>query len=233
MMKSEVADRVADVVHGVVERAFAPVHEVRNALARSVAEEGLPVPRSALAPLRDLVATRLGEKGAIQLGLGVVVAPEAVEDAELFLEWWQHDGGDKPRRLEFDLNRSSMGFYDYLSAEWFVNVRRTGQPGIAGPYVDVHGTDRYVFTMSAPIEAEGRFVGVAGGDLAVTKLEQLVLSELAGDVAEFVVLSDEDRVVLSTSGKWLVGSLMKRVPPKAQVRRLPDVPWRVAVRTQA
>src|SRR5690606_29758957 len=101
------------------------------------------------------------------------------------------------------------GFYDYAAAEWFVVPQQRGRRHVVGPYVDVHGTDLYLLTLTMPIVADGHFLGVAGADVPVARFETLVLREL-GDVpsgGDLVVVNTEGRVVLSTSARWLIGSL--------------------------
>ena len=230
-----VADQAADVIGGVVERVFRTVLELRDEVLATyraaVARDGRMCERDVTA-LRDPVLGRLGREHQAAIGMGVVVAPGLLADRELRIEWWQYGtrapgaGRGEPTFLEVDLNPASVGFYDYATAEWFVGPRRTGRRHVVGPYVDVHGTDRYLLTLTVPVVADGAFLGVAGADLPVARFEALVLRELGDLAADVVVVNPEDRVVLSTSARWLAGS--RAVFTDADTARtLAEPRWRV------
>jgi hypothetical protein len=55
---------------------------------------------------------------------------------------------DRAGHLEVDLDPGSAEFYDYTTTEWYREPARTGQPCIAGPYVDYISTHEYTFTVS-------------------------------------------------------------------------------------
>ena len=223
---------VGAVVTEVLERVFGTVGEVRDqALARfgEAGDTGTAVHRDDVHGLRDPLRELLLTPGCVPVGLGVIVAPEVVDGEPLCLEWWQCGPGPAaPTRLEVDLNSHSVGFYDYVAAPWFEVPQRTGRRHVVGPYVDVHGTDRYVLTFTEPVLADGRFLGVAGADVPIGRFESLVLSRLGDLPAELVVVGEEDRVVLSTSPRWLVGSLLRPGDgPDGTAADLPGLPWRL------
>lgn len=159
--------------------------------------------------IREHVLDLLARHGEIAVGMGMVMAPELVAGPRLRLEWWQQDSvRDVPARLDVDLNPASVDFYDYLSAEWFSVPRTTGRRHIVGPYVDVHGTGRYVLTLTMPVTDEGEFLGVVGADVPAARLETHVLRQLGATAADVVVVNTERRVVLSSSPHWLTGALI-------------------------
>ena len=162
------------------------------------------------------------------VGLGLVVAPRPDRGLPLRLEWWQVDpDGSRLRTLEPDLRPSSLGYYDYTSAEWFDVPRRSGRRHVVGPYVDVHGTGRYLLTLTEPVVVDGEFVGVVGADVSVRRFESHLLRRL-GPGAPFLLLNGEDRVVLSTSPRWLVGALVSPAEVAAgPASAVPGVPWRL------
>ena len=218
--------RVSAAVAGVVERVFATVARVQDAALRSVEREGLQAGRAVLpAGTREL----LHDPGQLAVGLGLVVAPRPEADLPLRLEWWQVDPENGYlRTLEPDLRPTSLGYYDYTATEWFDVPRRTGQRHVVGPYVDVHGTGRYLLTLTVPVVADHGFVGVAGADVPVRRFETHLLQALGTLPAPFVLINDEGRVVLSTTSRCLVGSLL---PPDAgapdQGTPVAGVPWRL------
>ncbi|RFU22047.1 cache domain-containing protein [Geodermatophilus marinus] len=222
------AARVAAAVSGLVEQVFATVDRVHEAVLRSVERSGLPATRWVLP---EGVQLLLRAPGQLAVGLGLVVAPRAEEGLPLRLEWWQADpDGGEVHTLEPDLRPSSLGYYDYTTAPWFDVPRRTGRRHVFGPHVDVHGTGRYVLTLTEPVLAGCGFVGVAGADVPVRRFETSVLRRLGGAVAPFLLLNDEDRVVLSTSPGWLVGDLLAAdAVPEGPVAGIGGTPWRLVL----
>jgi hypothetical protein len=231
------ARQAATLIGTVVERVFHSVAAVRDNVLdahRAARERGEPMADRDVTAMRDTLVDLLRSKREIAVGMGVIVAPGFLADQPLRLEWWQcePERGD-PRRLEVDLNPHSVGFYDYAAAEWFVVPRRTGHRHVVGPYVDVHGTDRYLLTLTVPVVADGEFVGVAGADVPVARFETLVLRELGDLAVDVVVVNPEDRVVLSTSARWLAGSLAApgalQDADRVRTVALADPPWQVVV----
>lgn len=218
--------RIGAAVSEVVEELFATVAAVRDATLRPAAQHGLA---SGGPVLGDDVPPLLREPGRLPVGLGLVVAPRPDLGLPLRLEWWQVDPGTgRLRALEPDLRPTSLGYYDYTSAEWFDVPRRTGRRHVVGPYVDVHGTGRYLLTLTEPVLVGGDFAGVAGADVPVRRFETHLLRVLGPGTAPFLLLNDEGRVVLSTAPRWPVGGL---VPPGRPVAgpatRVPGTPWRL------
>ena len=218
--------RVGTAVADVVERLFGAVTAVRSAALRSSAWED---PRGGRPVLDDSVRDLLREPGQLAVGLGLVVAPQPARGLPLRLEWWQVDpDGGRLRTLEPDLKPASLGYYDYTATEWFDVPRRTGRRHVVGPYVDVHGTGRYLLTLTEPVVVDGQFVGVAGADVSVRRFETHLLEELGRLPAPFLLVNGEDRVVLSTAPRWLVGSLLPPgTGPAGSGAAVPGVPWRL------
>lgn len=218
--------RVGSVVSEVVERLFGTVTAVRAAAVASCAREGVRAGRPVLdVGVRDL----LREPGQLAVGLGLVVAPQPERSLPLRLEWWQVDpDGGHLRTLEPDLKPTSLGYYDYTAMEWFDVPRRTGRRHVVGPYVDVHGTGRYLLTLTEPVVVDGEFVGVVGADVSVRRFESHLLQVLGRLPVPFLILNDEDRVVLSTAPRRLVGGLLPPgAGPAGPGEAVPGVPWRL------
>ncbi|MGY1618951.1 cache domain-containing protein [Geodermatophilus sp. SYSU D00691] len=217
--------RVLGTVTEVVEHVFATVAEVHSAVLRPAAQDGL---RSGGPVLGDDVARLLLRPGQLAVGLGLVAAPQPQRGLPLRLEWWQVDPeGGRPRPLDPDLRPSSLGYYDYTAAEWFDVPRRTGRRYVVGPHVDVHGTGRYVLTLTEPVVVDGEFAGVVGADVPVRRFETHLLTELGALPTRFLLVNDEDRVVLSTSPRRLVGELLPAGASEGSAAEVPGVPWRV------
>lgn len=218
------------VVTTVVEEIFAAVHEVESDAVRMLgavrAKGGTPggADVSELGPgIRAVLA-----RTELVVGLGLIVAPGLLDDEQLRLEWWQRDdAGGPPTPLDVDLNRLSSGFYDYETAEWFAIPRRSGARHVVGPYVDVHGTGSYMLTFTVPVVWDGGFVGVAGADVPAARFEERLLERLPA-ASPSVLLNADDRVVFSSSARWLAGSRVDPADAAAQLDLVdvPALPWR-------
>ena len=223
------AEQTAAVVSLAVERVFAAVSRVRELVLesnRTATDRGEALREVDVDALRPSLLQLLAETPTA-IGLGVIFAPELLPRRGL--EWWQSAPDlSAPSRLEVDLRSDSLDFYDYAAAEWFVVPRQTGERHVAGPYVDVHGTDRYLLTFTEPIVADGRFLGVAGVDVPVARFETLVLQALSDLPVNVVLIAEEGRVVLSTWSRWVTGEL---VPAAAAPSRLtlPGLPWQLSM----
>ena len=233
----ELTARAARIITDVIEHVFASVMLIRDSALcqhQAARARGEQMSDRDVAPIRDHVLALLAREREIAVGMGIVMSPGLVAGQPLRLEWWQHDPDrDTPAWLDVDLNPNSVDFYDYVTAEWFVVPRATGQRHVVGPYVDVHGTDRYLLTLTVPVVDDGEFLGVAGADVPVARFETHVLRELGSAHADVVVVNAQDRVVVSSSPHWLTGSLV--MPGQAgtaiatETLGLPAPPWRLLI----
>lgn len=209
----DLALRAGHLISSTVEHMFSSVqliHDTTVALHRAARERGRRMDDSDVDAVRERVLSLLTRDGEIAVGMGWIMAPGLVTGPELRMEWWQQDSvRDVPAWLDVDLNPTSVDYYDYLSAEWFTVPRDTGQRHIVGPYVDVHGTGRYIVTFTEPVTDDDEFLGVAGVDVPVARFETHVLRQLGASPADIVVTNAERRVVMSSSPHWLTGALVE------------------------
>lgn len=219
------AGRIAGVVTAAVERVFACVTDLHDA-ALAALGTGEQAAQAGAADLEERARELLAAPGQLAVGLGLVAAPRP--DRDIRLLWWQSDpDSGRVAALRPDLRPASLDFYDYTSTEWFDVPRRSGRRHVVGPYVDVHGTGRYLLTLTGPLFAGDEFLGVIGADVPVSRFESHLLRALGPDTDAVVVLNDEGRVVLSTSPRWLVGNLLDAPPGAATAAEVPGVPWRL------
>jgi Cache domain len=216
---------LAAVVAAAVERVFACVAGLHDAALAALGAGG-PAQDGA-AHLERCARGVLTAPGQLVVGLGLVAVPDPDRDVRLL--WWQADpDGGAITALRPDLRPASLDFYDYPASEWFDVPRRSGRRHVVGPYVDVHGTGRYLLTLTAPLLGGGQFLGVVGADVPVNRFENHLLRALGPGVDPLVVLNEEGRVVLSTSPRWLVGDLLDAPPGSAvAAAEVRGVPWRL------
>jgi hypothetical protein len=204
---TEITQRIEEVLGRVAEIA---------ATAESIADAARlarrPLSRDHLTGLRPLVASVLRDQAGLAAGAGVVLAPGALSDAPRCIEWWWADHRARLAQLHVDLDPESAEFYDYTTTEWYREPERTGQPSVAGPYVDFICTRQYTFTLAVPMRCAGRFIGVAGADILATQVERLVLPGLSGLGQVAVLTSGHGRVIASNTAAILPGAALRGQP---------------------
>ena len=212
------AARATSLLTGITQRIGQVLARVTGigAAAESIASAtqaaGPPLRRDDFSPMRRLVAELLRAQAGLAAGAGIVFAPGTLADAPRCIEWWWADQQAQVSQLHVDLDPESAEFYDYTTTEWYREPERTGQPSVAGPYVDFICTRQYTFTLAAPIRCAGRFIGVAGADILAAQVERLVLPGLAGLGCTAVLASAHGRVIASTSASLPPGVALPRLP---------------------
>jgi hypothetical protein len=137
--------------------------------------------------------------------------------------------------LEVDLDPASPDFYDYERAEWFTVPRDNGEGWIAGPFLDHSGTDEHILTLTVPVISGGRFLGVAGADIPVARIEAIGGAALAAMPAAAALVNHVGRVIATNTPRRPVGSLWPGAqaawPPTsgARLQRDDRIEWAVVV----
>ncbi|MFD5552551.1 cache domain-containing protein [Streptomyces sp. NPDC127068] len=111
-----------------------------------------------------------------------------------------------------DLDPDSDHYYDYTGLRWFTVPRDQRRPTVCGPYVDLHGSDSYVFTFALPLTVAGEFFGVVAGDVLVSTLARLLVPPLLQLGGEAAVTNEEGRVIATTTPSLAVGALAATPP---------------------
>jgi hypothetical protein len=124
--------------------------------------------------------------------------------ASVAMSWWVKTPA-QPTRKRHILNPASDSFYAYTGAKWFADPMRSGEAVVAGPYIDSWGRDDLTFTVSIPILAHNRPMGVVALDLDVTSFTERLIGRLLRVPGVNVILNDENRVVASTSPYLVTG----------------------------
>lgn len=173
-------------------------------------EPGATLSESALGPVRERLGAWL-EASDAAFGYGFVAAPGVVEGRERYLYWFQRAERGL-RRLLLNFDPGDVNVYDYLAMDWYTQAEETRRPVIYGPYVDYTGSDQFVLTVSDPVVHDGRFLGVAGSDLLMTRLEVELVPVISQVDAETVVVNADRQVVMSNSARWITGDRLRTHP---------------------
>ncbi len=205
--------RVRDVLGDVV----AELEQVYDALDTLAAEftgiaGAAPVARDELAPLRPAIFAVLAEHRGLVAGAGVITAPDLLRDAPRWLEWWWAPASGTPEALRVNLDPAAPDFFDYTTADWYAVPERTLARQLSGPYVDYLCTNEYTLTLSTPVRAGGRLLGMAAADVLVSTVERRVMPALTALPSPVVLSNADGRVIASNSPLWTPGL---RVPPPA------------------
>ncbi|WP_051165540.1 cache domain-containing protein [Nocardia testacea] len=195
-------ESLASVVAELAEQIYSSLATIGAALT-GVWEEATgrrrAAPRSTdLAALREPIVDELEQVGDLFDGAGVVIADGVLADRPRFLEWWQMHPEHRPHRLDPELNPQSEYFYDYTQMDWYVVPRDERHRWVHGPYIDFACTDQYVCTFAVPVTAGGQFLGIAGADVPVGAMQEILLPRFRTSVSPLVLVNDEGRVILAT-----------------------------------
>ncbi|MEV0670937.1 hypothetical protein [Mycobacterium sp. NPDC050441] len=206
---------VSAAVTSLVENLFASLRTVATAtcaLWDRIEDSGAKPCSTDLAALRDPVIGELQRQAHLVNGVGFVVADGALADVPRYLEWWRPNSkpGGEAQRLELDLNPGSEYFYDYSTMEWYSVPRDRGTRWVYGPYLDYTGVDLYVCTFAVPVTSErGEFLGVAGADVPVARLDAALLPTFAAHRTPLALTNSEGRVIVANDAEHVAGSKLE------------------------
>ena len=139
-------------------------------------------------------------------GAGFIAALDSLADANSHLAWWQG-----PERTQLVLAAQSVNkeHIDYSELEWYRVPLATGQPHVAGPYVDYLCSDEYTITVAAPVHIDGEFVGAVALDLLIDRVERDLTPRLAAFGNDISIVNGVGRVLLSTSAARATGDTIR------------------------
>ncbi len=151
----------------------------------------------------------LADAESYMVGAGVVFTPGALSDQQMYLEWRHY--GDKGELIPLELNfyQGSKSYYDYTNRSWFKEPHETGMAYIEGPYIDLFGQNNYILTFAVPVLVDDEFVGIAGADIVLAELEEALTASLLGAKASLVIITNDARVVASSSADWSPGEIVR------------------------
>jgi hypothetical protein len=231
---------VLDDLAAEVDRLFATLESLARRtshLMRAERAEGGPT-STCLSALDDELTAALGGNRAAG-GIGVVVCPGVLVDRPREIHWYWKPPGRPPERLRVELDPLHFDCYDYTTTDWYLRGTGSSNRSVTGPYVDYLCTNEYVITLTVPVLDEGEVVGLAGVDVLVAHVEELLLPRLLSAEATVAVVTAEGRVVSSSSAALPpgtpvpgAGGASHRLLALPEATR-PPLPWRVLVERPA
>jgi DNA-binding FadR family transcriptional regulator len=155
------------------------------------------------------VLASLGDIRFAVHGMGVLADVGIVDGHPYWVDWWQRTQDGPLHDVNHVIDPSREDFYNYVDSEYMSYPREHRVPWAAGPYVDYGGVNDYTLTVTVPIVARGRFLGVAAADLLVADIEKQLAPWLAAIGVPCLFLNAEDRVVAANSVGHMVGDVVQ------------------------
>ncbi|MEV6426166.1 hypothetical protein [Nocardia sp. NPDC051463] len=223
---STTIESLADFVAKLTDEIYLSLATIGTALTTlwdGLSEKLRSAPESTdLAPLRETIAGELERRGKLFNGAGVVMADGVLADRPRHLEWWLPEA----QRLLLDLNPDSEYFYDYTGMDWFTVPREQGRRWVQGPHLDYACSAEYVCTFSIPVTStSGIFLGIAGADVPVAVIEEVLLPRFQAFGRRVVLVNDDGRVVMGTDPEFTTGSRTSRMDKSAVAVPIEAMPW--------
>ena len=98
-----------------------------------------------------------------------------------------------PGEEGFDPNQP---IYEYHSDDaWYALAKREGRFVWGPPYYDEGGMDQYIVSAVSPIQRDGKFVGVAGVDVTLEQLSQIIGGVKVGEAGYAFVVGPDTRYI--------------------------------------
>lgn len=229
------AARCAAELAAAAEHVFASLRQMGNALASAWAADPRPFDLARLGALQTHVFTQLDAQVTFE-SAGYVLAEGALADRRRYLEWWHRAGDRGFEPLVLNLDLAAPDCYDYYAMEWFAAAVADRRRFVSGPLIDLPCADVCIMTFSSPVVVErDRLLGIAGADVALSRLEATLLPAMRRLGAPAVLANRERRVITSNDARWITG---ERLPAyategatewQAVVPVTADLGWALAV----
>lgn len=188
-----------------------------------------------LGELQKPIFGRLRAESELLAGTGVILAENVLGDRSHWLEWWQHRPDAPPKFLQVNHDPSSVEFYEFTEAEWFKRPREQHHRVLTGPYVDYCGTDEYLLTLSVPVLADDKFLGVAAADIHVAAFEKLLLRSRGPADPPTALVNRTERIVAASAPNHVTGTLLRghehHLRSTVDIEGTEGLPWQIVVLT--
>lgn len=208
-LASRTAPQPVDLVTEYFGRAIDALATWKDSLALEIAalRRSAPLTTDRLDDLVEPEAQSIFDTVDLPIyGAGFIAALDSLADANSHLAWWQ---GPERARLVLAAQSVNKEHIDYSELEWYRVPFETGQPHVAGPYVDYLCSDEYTITVAAPVHIDGEFVGAVALDLLIDRVERDLTPRLAAFGDDISIINGVGRVLLSTSPARATGDTIR------------------------
>lgn len=219
---------------------FASLERLGAAMAASWHDDPRPFDHGRLSALQVHVFTQLDQRPEFE-SAGYVLTEDALADRPRYLEWWHRAGDRGFEPLLLNLDPDAVDYYDYYAMEWFAAALADHRRFVSGPLIDLPCADVCIMTFSSPIVVSrvggDRLLGIAGADVALSRLEATLLPPMRRLGAPAVLINSERRVITSNDARWTTGERLPALPHggtaewQAAIPVTADLGWSLAVAT--
>ncbi|WP_404382512.1 bacteriohemerythrin [Caenispirillum salinarum] len=169
--------------------------EISTALQAKVDESGALATRS----LENWIAGRVGLIENLADNVAADPSPEAVRtlisrDAMHERFMFSYFGSTEGEMIMYP-PEDLPADYDPRARPWYQDAQRLGQSTITEPYRDA-STGDLIVTVTTPVSADGRNIGVVGGDISLSAMIGLVRSIDLGGIGHGFMISGDDTVLI-------------------------------------
>ena len=214
--------RCADDLAAAADEVFDALTELGQPLADAWIAAGGSIGQGTIASLTPHIFERLDLQPTFE-SAGYVFAEPALAERRRHLEWWHRIGPSSYAPLVLELDPSAIDAYDYYAMEWFLAAVTDHRRFASGPLIDLPCADVCIMTFSSPVVVHGDFVGIAGADVALARLESRLLPPLRRIGEPAVLMNRDRRVISSNDQRWTTGEKLRPLVIG------PDQPWRASV----
>lgn len=200
------------------ENAFLIANDIENAYGKVIGFAGALRNISALSPTEQRAAIDTALVGVLEGGDGFPTAFAYFEQNSIA------DANGEPysvhkKDIAYEAvaypNEENTGYvfekhedaFDTYEKEYYKEIKQTGEPYIMDPYVyELMGKNIMMISIISPIwDADGKFLGVAGVDVALDNMQEQLLVSTDYDSAHLVALAEDGTILVDSADGSKVG----------------------------
>lgn len=137
---------------------------------------------------------------------GVYLAYEAKKWDEPFsMPWVDRNSAPEMTIVKYD--------YHEQKQDWYYGAKTKRKPHITAPYFDDGGSNINMISATVPIIVEGKFIGVAGADLALDRVQEMI-NKIALRSLDESQAEKQDAYLIGPQGKVAVHPDKTKMPAK-------------------
>ncbi len=140
---------------------------------------------------RLLIATQAADAiGASRDMLGVVLSGKTLSSEFLSVYLGEENGA-----FTISPKAEMPGDYDPRKRPWYIDTAKAMSTQLTEPYVDL-ATNKVVISACVPVSADGKMVGVFGGDFALDALIERIKASNFGGIGQAFLVSSDGKILV-------------------------------------
>ncbi|KLN62518.1 chemotaxis protein [Kiloniella spongiae] len=106
--------------------------------------------------------------------------------------------------------------YDPRKRPWYIGTKQTQASFLTEPYVDAF-SGNLIVTMASPVQDNSALLGVAGGDIEITTIVDLIRSVDLGGIGYAFLINDQGTVLIHPDKQWTLKPVGEVYPEETPV----------------